>query len=131
MPQVIPSIRNGAVLATLAATPILIGLIFELLWGQSNTISTGTSTALVLAWAAGTAVVAIRSHSAAQDGETTAWFYPCSRCGRRVALISYRCIYCKTKFTPPPAAADFRNTLLMGVAVFYAAFTLGAYLLNR
>lgn len=124
------NLRNGALLASLAATPILVGFLWNALWGAHDVITTGTYTALVLAWLAAAGVVAASSFNALRDGNRLAWYYPCARCGNRVAIFSYHCMHCKTAFTPPPQANAFRNALLLGVAVFYATFALGAFLLK-
>ena len=131
MPSLILNLRNGALLATLAATPILVGFLWNAFWGERDAVTTGTYTALFFAWLGATGVVAASSHHALRDGKNLDWFYPCQKCGNRVAIVSYRCMRCKTRFTPPPEANAFRNALLLGVGVFYATFALGAFLLNR
>lgn len=131
MHTLVLNLRNGAILATLAATPILVGVMWDILWGRSRGVSLGTYTALLLAWFAATAVVAAVSFNALRDEKKLDWFYPCSQCGSGVAVFSRRCMRCKTHFTPPPEANAFRSALLLGIAVFYATFTLGAFLLNR
>ena len=131
MQNLVLNLRNGALLATLAATPILVGFLWNAVWGEGDAVTTGTYTALILAWLGATGVVVASSFNALREGNTLAWFYPCTRCGNGVAIFSYRCLRCKTKFTPPPEASAFRNALLLGVGVFYATFALGAFLLNR
>ncbi len=131
MQSLILNLRNGAVLATLAATPILVGFMWDAVWGESRGVTSGTYSALILAWVAAVGVVGAVSFNAQRDGKNLAWFYPCERCGNNVAIISYRCMRCKSKFTPPSEANAFRNALLFGVGIFYATFTLGAFLLNR
>ncbi len=131
MASLVLNLRNGALLATLAATPILVGFLWNAIWGETRAVTTGTYTALILAWFAATGVVAAISFNAQRDGSKLDWFYPCSKCGRGVAIFAQRCINCKTHFTSPPEARAFRNALLLGVAVFYATFTLGAFLFRQ
>lgn len=131
MQQLVLNLRNGAVLATLAATPILVGFLWNAVWGAGEGVTVGTYTALLLAWLAALGVVAGISYSAHRDGSTFDWFYPCTRCKKSVAIFSYRCMRCKTPFRPPPQAHAFRNALLLGAGVFYATFTLGAFLLRQ
>lgn len=131
MQRLILPLRNGAILATLAASPIVIGFLWNAAWGERGAVTASTYAAMVFAWIAATGVVAATALNAQSDGNTIAWFYPCTRCGNRVAIISYRCLHCKSKFTPPPEANAFRNALLLGVAVFYGTFTIGVFLLPR
>lgn len=128
--QLTLSLRNGAVLATLATIPILVGFGWSAIWGEPGGVSSGTIIALLLAWLACTGVVTIQSFIALREHKTLAWFYPCTRCKHNVAIISYRCTNCKQPFTIPPEGIAFRNLLLLGVAVFYATFALGAFLLR-
>jgi hypothetical protein len=130
-PTLLVSLRNGAILAALAAAPILVGFAWNAIWGEPGNISRGTAAALVFAWFAGAGVVAVQSFLALREGNSLAWFYPCTRCQRKVAIVSFRCIYCKSKFDAPPESIVFRNGLLLGIAVFYATFALGAFLLRR
>lgn len=126
------ALRNGALLATLAATPILIGYLWNALWGSPQNVTGGMYAALFLAWLAATGVVAALSWSVMQShgADAVKWFYPCTRCGSRVAIISYRCIHCRTPFAPPPEASAFRHALLSGVGVFYALFGIGVFTLG-
>lgn len=130
---IILALRNGALLATLAATPILVGYLWNALWGSQESITGGMYAALILAWLAATGVVAVLSWNVMQThgADAVKWFYPCARCGSRVALISYRCMHCRAEFTPPPEASAFRNALLSGVGVFYALFGIGVFTLGR
>lgn len=131
MQNLVLNLRNGALLATLSATPILVGFLWNAVWGERNAVTMGTYTALILAWLAAAGVVAGMSLNARQSGAKLDWFYPCTNCGNPVAIFSYRCMRCKTQFTPPPEANVFRNALLLGVGVFYATFALGAFVLHQ
>ncbi len=121
-------LRNGAILATLCAVPILFSVVWNIAWGESRGISTGTTVALLLAWLAAGGVVAGMTFHLASN--TLKWSYPCTNCTQPVYLVQYHCSNCGTQFAAPPEAYAFRNALLMGVTVFYATFGLGAFLLR-
>ncbi len=125
--------RNGALLATVAAAPILIGFLWNAVWGLRQNVTTGMYAVLFAAWLAASGVVAALTWNVRQTHGANAvkWFYPCARCESRVALISYRCMHCRAPFTPPPEASAFRNALLSGVGVFYALFGIGVFVLGR
>lgn len=124
------NLRNGAILATLCAIPILFGFAWDTVWGESRGVSMGTYTALILAWIASAGVIAGLLYNALRAGSNLAWSYPCPNCQHRVYLIQYHCPNCGTQFTAPPEAIIFRNALLVGVTVFYATFALAAFVLN-
>lgn len=129
--NILVSLRNGVVLAMLAASPMLVGFAWNAVWGKPNSISTATVTALWFAGLACAAVVAILSFLVLREGKTLAWFVSCPRCGSNVAIISFRCMRCRQRFEMPPEGRVFRNILLLGVGVLYATFVLGALLLHQ
>jgi len=124
------NLRNGAILATLCTIPILVGFVWNAVWGESDRVSLGTYAALLLAWLAAAGVVAGLSIGAQRAGSNLSWSYPCPTCKHRVYLIQYHCPNCGTAFMAPPEAIAFRNALLFGVTVFYATFALGAFVLR-
>jgi hypothetical protein len=124
------NLRNGAILATLSAIPVIVGFVWNAVWGESERVSWGTYTALLLAWLGAAGVVAGISISALREGSNLSWSYPCPTCKHRVYLIQYHCSNCGAAFTAPPAAIAFRNALLLGVTVFYATFGLAAFVLR-
>jgi DNA-directed RNA polymerase subunit RPC12/RpoP len=125
-------IRHGAVLATLAAVPPLVGIGLNAVWRAPSQVTIGTYGALAVAWLASMGVVAgLTFHTPDTRGTGAArWFYKCKTCGNRVAIFSYRCIHCRTPFHAPPEANAFRSALLYGVGVFYGFFAVGTYLLR-
>jgi DNA-directed RNA polymerase subunit RPC12/RpoP len=128
--QLVFHLRNGAILATLTSIPVLVGLVWSLAWGETRGVSTGTIVALLLAWLAATGVVTALSFNIVGAQNEIAWSYPCTNCQRPVYLFQYHCSNCGTQFAAPPQAYAFRNALLFGIAVFYATFGLGAFLLR-
>ncbi|MBI4674585.1 MAG: hypothetical protein HY741_23315 [Chloroflexi bacterium] len=126
------AIRNGATLATLAATPILVGFLWNAVWGSPDQVTAATYGTFLLAWLAATGTVAALAYNVARTkgAEALKWFYSCKTCGNGVAIFSYRCIRCRTHFVPPPEARAFRNALLYGVGIFYGFLLLGAFVLR-
>lgn len=126
-------IRNGAILATLSAAPIVVGFLWNALWGTPQNVTGGMYAALFLAWLGATGVVAALTWNVMQTRGAGAvkWFYPCANCENGVAIISYRCLRCRAPFTPPPEANAFRNALLLGVGIFYATFGIGILATGR
>lgn len=130
MPTLLLNLRNGALLASLATIPVLVGFVWNALVGEEIGATPRALGVILFAWIAAAAAVAAFSSSAARDGNKLDWFYPCTNCKQRVAIFSYRCTHCKTRFVPPPEAIAFRNTLIAGLAVFYAIFLIGGILMR-
>lgn len=130
MQTLVMPLRNGAIIATLAAIPILVGFAWSAAWGEARGVSAGTFVALALAWLAGTGVVTGLSLNAVRDGQNVAWAYPCTNCKQPVYLFQFHCTRCNTAFVAPPEANAFRNALLLGVSVVYVTFTLGTFVLH-
>lgn len=131
MQSLVLYVRNGAILATLAATPLLVGFFWNAVWGSTHMETIGTYGALIFAWLAATGLVTALAFRTGRDGNNLSWFYPCGRCKRGVAIFAYRCMHCKQTFAPPSEAGAFRNALLLGVAVFYATFIIAAFLARQ
>lgn len=126
------AVRHGAILATLAAIPILVGYAWNAVWQEGEGVTWGNVAALLFAWMAAAGVVAALSYNsvAQNDGGAARWFFKCHNCGNGIAIFSIRCSACETPVEFPSNALAFRKALLYGTGIFYAFYTFGWFILR-